>query len=120
MSITGLTEFYINDAIKRLCEGSQIVDNFNIELEDNTVIAVFKAKDGIKMAQLTKEEIQNRIETENIQNDQIKDFIINLIREKLIRSIVIESTENIRKNVENGIAINQTVSNILDKLFPNK
>lgn len=113
-----IKELYVNDAISKLCEGSQMVDNLNIKSEGNIVIAVFKAKDGIKIAELTKEEIINRVEKEDIQNDKIEDFVLMLIREKLISCICIKTTENIRRDIGKLVSISQTVNSILNQLFP--
>jgi hypothetical protein len=120
MAMLDIKDFYINDAIKRICNGSKVVDKLRITSADDIMIAVFETQKGIKIAKLTKDEIKERVEKDNVQNENIKDFVISLIREKLVTDICFDSLEEIRKDIEKYITINQTVTDILNKLFPDQ
>ena len=50
-----LKEIYINDAVKRLCDGSKQVDKLNIKSENGILIVAFKTDNTSRQKSILKE-----------------------------------------------------------------
>ena len=113
-------ELYVRSIIYDLCKASEDKEKTEISFAENILTASFISDSGPQAVQLSLDEIISKIREESIDDKQIRDYIISLVRDKLVGNICDRGVKKMGKDIQKKVEIYNTVTNVLDFIFPDK